>query len=103
MSSRERAPGWEFGIDYDDQQIAKEERTLWVVTYNLDYEEWARTFRTRKEALDDIASEFGLETDAAPDSEAWWAEIIEAYESDNWKGSALYKLDPETLETIKER
>jgi hypothetical protein len=72
---------------------------IYLVTYNFDYEESARAFRTRAEAVADIADTFECESE--PDTPAFWQEVMDTYGAGNWKGFQFLTLDPATM-AIKE-
>ena len=83
--------------------------SLYLVTFNYDYNESAAVFRTRAEAVRAIADAFGLDgddegnpyPDQMLDTAEFWQDIMDLYENDDWKGFMVYKLDAETLEIDK--
>lgn len=68
---------------------------IYLVTYNYDYEETAYAFRTRAEAVADIAETF--ECESKPDTPEFWQEVNDNYASGDWKGLQFLTLDPATL------
>lgn len=100
--------------DGDLAYIAKPEAPgLWyLVHYNYDYDESTRAFRTREEALADIAGNFdvfegdddedeeGEEPKAKilPGSADFWRRVWDAYEAGDWKGFSFHSFNPATGE-----
>lgn len=69
--------------------------TIFVVTYNRDYQESAAAFNTREAAVADIANSFDCESE--PDTESFWREVFDTYQASSWKGFQFLTLDTETL------
>lgn len=72
-----------------------EPTTIFVVTYNFDFEESAYAFPDRAKAVAHVAETF--ECESTQDSPAFWREVFDNYGAGNWKGFAFYTLDPKTL------
>ncbi|APH74129.1 hypothetical protein [Aquibium oceanicum] len=69
---------------------------IYIVTFNHDYDESIHAFRTRQEAIVEIADAFG--TTRQDDTPEFWKEVSEQYEAGSWKGAQLAVLDTETLQ-----
>lgn len=84
--------------------------TIWIVTWSYDWNEAAKAFQSREEAIAFISGEsmFDLvgynkslpvgERFDLDDETDFWEAFLEVYESDDWKAFGFYELDPETCE-----
>lgn len=69
--------------------------TIWIVTYNYDWNESTEAHATRDKAIKSIAENF--ECQAEPDTPAFWQEVMDNYEAGKWKGFQFITLNTETL------
>ncbi len=76
---------------------------VYLCHYNYDYNEWTAAFRTKEEAIEDIAEAFALgkhddpETELVNGSAEFWEAVRERYEDEDWKGFTFHRLDTETM------
>lgn len=74
--------------------------TLYIATYNHDYEESAYAFTSRPAAVAHIAETF--ECEAEHDTPAFWQEVNETYGEGKWKGLMFFSLDTVSLKIKQE-